>query len=230
MADRGNLLTRHTTAGAQRVPYRLVIFDFDGTLADSFPWFAATLNDVAARWRFKSVATDEEELLRGMSAREIMVHLGVPAWKAPLVAADMRRRMSAEIHHIRRFDGADRMLSHLHAAGITLGLATSNRADNVRRVLGARNLRLFRYLETGATIHGKAARLGRVLRRAGAPAARALYIGDEIRDIEAAHAAGIQVGCVAWGYNRLEALRAAGPDLVFERMDEICKRLVGVGH
>jgi len=215
------------TAG--RSGYRLVIFDFDGTLADSFPWFAAVLNEMAARWRFRPVAAGEEERLRGMSAREIMAHLRVSGWKMPLVAADLRRRMRAEIHCIRRFGGVDRMLAQLHGAGIVLGLASSNSADNVRRVLGAGNLRLIRYLETGAAIHGKAARLRRVLRRSGVPGTQAVYIGDEIRDIEAARAAGIAAGCVGWGYNRLDPLRAAGPDLVFDRIDDIAPRLATSG-
>ncbi len=207
--------------------YPLVIFDFDGTLADSFPWLAAVLNQVAARWRFRPVAAGEEEHLRGMRAREIMAELRVPGWKAPLVAADLRRRMGAEIQHIQRFDGVDRVLARLHGVGVALGLATSNSAGNVRRVLGAGNLCLIRYLETGAAIHGKAARLKRLLRRAGMSASQALYIGDEIRDIEAARAAGIAAGCVTWGYNRPEVLRAARPDLVLERVDEIAAHLAG---
>ncbi len=40
-------------------PYRLVVFDFDGTLADSFPWFARVINDVADRYRFARIAPDE---------------------------------------------------------------------------------------------------------------------------------------------------------------------------
>ena len=204
-----------------RLDYRLVIFDFDGTLADSFPWFVGALNQAATRWRFRPVAVGEEERLRRMGAGEILRHLRVPRWKAPLVAADLRRRMGAEIQQIQRFDGVEPMLARLHAAGMTLGLATSNSAENVRRVLGTGNLRLLRYLETGAAIHGKAARLGRMLRRTDTPGARALYIGDEIRDIDAARAAGMAVGCVTWGYNRADALRAARPDLVFERMGDI---------
>jgi phosphoglycolate phosphatase len=94
-------------------------------------------------------------------------------------------------------------------------------------VLGASNMHLIRHLETGAAIHGKAARLRRLLRRAGVRAAQALYIGDEIRDIEAARAAGMAVAAVVWGYNRPEALRRARPDLLFEHIDDIAARLAG---
>ncbi|WP_058556818.1 HAD hydrolase-like protein [Thiohalocapsa sp. ML1] len=208
-----------------RAGYRLVIFDFDGTLADSFPWLAAELNAVAARWRFKPVAPGESERLRQQSAREILRHLCVPAWKLPLVAADLRRRMTADIDAIRRFDGVDAMLGRLQGAGIELGIATSNSAENVRRVLGPACLRCIRRLETGASIHGKGVRLLRMQRAAGVAPEQVLYIGDELRDIEAARKAGVGAGAVGWGYNRPEALQRARPDLFFDNIHDIATRL-----
>ena len=206
---------------------RLVIFDFDGTLADSFPWFAAVLNDVAARWRFRPVAPGETEHLRQQSAREILRHLGVPGWKLPLVAADLRRRMGADIAQIRPFPGVETLLPRLHAAGLPLAIATSNSADNVRRVLGADCLRCIGRIEAGASIHGKAARLRRLLRGAAVAPTDALYIGDELRDIDAARAAGVPIGVVGWGYNRPEALRRARPDLCFASVEDIARALIG---
>ena len=44
--------------------YRLVIFDFDGTLADSFPWFVGTLNAVADKFKFKRIEEGAIERLR----------------------------------------------------------------------------------------------------------------------------------------------------------------------
>ena len=61
---------------------------------------------------------------------------------------------------------------------------------------------------------------------AGVGAAQAIAIGDEVRDIEAARAAGIACGAVTWGYAAPEALRALGPDLVFERMEDIAPSLM----
>jgi phosphoglycolate phosphatase len=205
--------------------WRLVIFDFDGTLADSFPWFAEVLNDVAARWRFRPVAAADAEWLRHASAGEILSHLRVPGWKAPLVARDLRRRMARDIHRIRPFAGVEALLAELEGAGYALGIATSNTAANVRAVLGPEALRRVRHLEAGVSIHGKGARLLRMLKRAGVSAADAIYIGDEIRDIHAARAAGIAAGCVAWGYNRPAALQRARPDLLFDSVQEVPARL-----
>jgi phosphoglycolate phosphatase len=65
-----------------------------------------------------------------------------------------------------------------------------------------------------------------VLKRAGVEPARAIAIGDEVRDIEAARSAGIACAAVTWGYAAPAALRAQRPDLLFERMDEIAPALL----
>ena len=75
--------------------YRLVIFDFDGTLSDSAAWMRRTINQVADRYRFKRIQDHEFALLRGRDNRAIVRHLGVPAWKMPLIANHMRKRMGA---------------------------------------------------------------------------------------------------------------------------------------
>lgn len=205
---------------------RLVIFDFDGTLADSFPWFAAELNQVARRWRFRPVADGEHERLRHMSASAIMDHLRVPAWKRPLIAVDIRRRMSRDIARIGLFAGVDSMLRALAAAGVRLAIVSSNAERNVDSVLGAGLRALFDDADCAAALSGKHARLRRLQRRAGVAASEAVYIGDEIRDIVAARRAGITAGAVTWGYNRAAALRRHRPDLVFDQVAEITGRLI----
>jgi len=72
---------------------------------------------------------------------------------------------------------------------------------------------------------GKPKKFRNILKRAAVGAAQAIAIGDEIRDIEAARAAGIACGAVTWGYATPQALRALGPDLVFERMEDIASSL-----
>ena len=204
----------------------LVVLDFDGTLADSFPWFTNVLNDVARRWRFRQVDPTEHAALRRLSAMEVFASLGVPGWKVPLIAHDLRRRMAREIDHIRPFAGIDALLAALQTAGLRLALASSNSRDNVQAVLGPTNLKRFERLECGIAIAGKPARLKRILRHCGVDANRAIYIGDEVRDIAAARTAGMAAGAVGWGYNAPDMLRAAGPDRLFPTLTDLA-RLAG---
>lgn len=205
--------------------YRLAIFDFDGTLADSFGWFVGIINQVADRYRFNRIEPHEVDLLRNHDARHNMRHLGVAPWKMPLVARDMRRRMTREIGGITRFPGVDEMLEQLAERGVAIAVVTSNSAENVRRVLGPANWARIRHVECGASLFGKRPKLRKVLRAAGVRPADALCIGDEIRDLHAARAEGIPFGAVTWGYTHAAALRALAPDEVFETMEEIVERV-----
>lgn len=207
--------------------YRLAIFDFDGTLADSLPWFMGAVNECADRFGFQRMQAHEVEMLRGYDARRVMAHLRAPMWKMPFIARHMRSRMGAEIGGIALFPGVDRLLAELTAAGIRIAIVTTNSAENVRRVLGPRNAALIHHMECGVSLLGKAPKLRKVLRAAGIPAAQALHVGDELRDLHASRAAGIPFAAVGWGFTTLDALRAQSPDAVFETMDELTAALTG---
>ncbi len=203
------------------MPYRLVIFDLDGTLVDSLPWLLRNLDAIAERFRFTKIAELDLQALRHAGPREILEGLGVPLWRLPQITRHVRRLKSAQLSEIRLFPGADAMLRALADGGVRLALVSSDHEANVRKQLGDANVALFADFACGASLLGKAMRFKRVLRRAGIAASDAIAIGDEVRDVDAARAAGIAVGAVTWGYAAPAALRRLSPDLVFERMDEI---------
>jgi phosphoglycolate phosphatase len=207
------------------VAHKLAIFDFDGTLADSFPWFKLVLNGVAEKFRFKPVEWNTEaDLLRGKSAREILRHLGVSYWKVPLISRHMRSLMARDIERIHLFDGVDHMLRRLSEKGFALAIVSSNSETNVRHVLGPAASLIDDYA-CGASVFGKVAKIKAVLRRRNVPASTAIYIGDEIRDFEAAKDAGLSFGAVAWGYTRPETLAALSPTLIFRSVDDVAAEL-----
>jgi phosphoglycolate phosphatase len=189
--------------------YDLIIFDLDGTLADSFAFFVRVHNRLADRHGFRRLSPAEIETLRGHSAREVMCHVGLPRWKLPWVAHSFVRMMREA--DIPLFTDVDWMLQHLQRSGATLALVSSNAADNCRRILGDAHWQRLAHVECGASIFGKRRRIERVLKATRTPRERALYVGDQITDAEAAHAAGVAFCAVAWGYATPESLRAANP-------------------
>ncbi len=78
--------------------YPLVIFDLDGTLADSFPWFLRVVNGVADKYRFKPIEPGDVESLRHAGSREILKRLDVPFWKLPAIATHARALKRAQCH------------------------------------------------------------------------------------------------------------------------------------
>lgn len=207
------------------MPYKLAIFDFDGTLADSFPWFASVLNDTADKFRFRRVAAHEVDGLRGKSSREMMQLLGVSAWKLPFIARYIRKRKARELHGIPLFADTHAALRRLSEAGVTLAIVSSNSEANIRAMFGPATAALIAHYECGASMHGKAKRFRKVLRQSGLAAHEALAIGDELRDIEAAREAGIAFGAVTWGYTHGAAMKASGPDFAFDTFDEMVETI-----
>jgi phosphoglycolate phosphatase len=133
--------------------------------------------------------------------------------------------MAEDIRQIRSFEGIGAMLRGLSDRGVALAVVTSNAGDNVRHVLGAEPTARIRYAECGASLFGKRGKLRKVLRQSGVRPSEAIFIGDEIRDIEAARAEGIPFGAVAWGYTHVEALEAYAPAEVFADVGEVVEKV-----
>lgn len=204
--------------------YRLVIFDFDGTLADSLPWFRASFQETITRFGLTPTTPDELESMRGLSARQIMARLGVSMWQLPAIASDMRKRKLAAASEISLFDGIPAMLSDLQRLGIKAAIVSSDSEASIRQVLGPATA-LIAGFDCGAAMFGKHWKFRRVARRLGIKPAETICIGDEIRDIEAARAAGMDSGAVTWGYALPSALQAAGPTHLFNSIEEMMQRL-----
>lgn len=202
--------------------YRLAIFDFDGTLADSFPFFVAHFNRLADRHSFRRIVDEEIEALRGHGARELMSRFGIPLWKLPVVARSFTALMKEHHAAIPLFDGIPAALSWLAGREVTLAVVSSNSRANVTGILG-QHCRHFRYLDCGASIFGKEARLRKILRRTGIAPEQAIYVGDQPSDCEAARAAGIAFGMVAWGYGTPRAFEGLDPDTHFAEVKDLCR-------
>lgn len=203
--------------------YRLAIFDFDGTLADSFPFFAGTINTLAQQYGFKTVRDEEEQALRRMNARQIIKHVGLPRWKLPMVAASFVARMGERAGDISLFPGVEETLTCLGRAGVVVSIISSNSRENVTRILGPGVLGLVSHLDCGMSMFGKASRINKLLGKTKLPAASAIYIGDQLTDLEAARRSGVAFGAVSWGFSAVEALRAQAPEEEFAKVAEIMR-------
>jgi phosphoglycolate phosphatase len=207
--------------------YDLVIFDFDGTLADSAAWFRSTINHVARRYSFRQITDAELNDLRGQRTIDVIRHLGVPIWKIPFIARYMRQLVARDAHSIGLFDGVDTLLSWLVERNVAIAIVTSNSEANVRRILGEDNSRWIKDYACGASLFGKTSKFQAVVNRQGARPDRTIAIGDEARDIDAARRVGLAVGAVSWGYATIDLLRAQQPDYLFSTMADIRDAIVG---
>ncbi len=215
----------HATATLFTLKYRLAIFDSDGTLADTLPWMRSIFNELAEEHGFRRVEPRDYEQFRDLHGSALLRELGLPLWKLPRVVGSMRRRMAEHTGELSLFPGTGEVLHRLAAAGVRLAIVSSNSRANVERVLGVDNARLIAHFACGVSMLGKAARLRQMIRQSAVKRPQAIYIGDEIRDAEAAGKAGIAFGAVTWGQHRQEILCRQNPAEIFATVQEIADKL-----
>jgi phosphoglycolate phosphatase len=206
--------------------YQLAVFDFDGTLADSFPVFVHLFNSLAAKHHYLPVTDERIAALRRCGAREVMAALGIRRWRLPFIIADYRR-LAIRHHEVPPvFPQMAECLRRIAAAGVQLAIVTTNSRDNVVRSLGEETVALFARLECKVSLFAKHRPLLRVARRLGVPPGQSIYFGDQSADGHAARRAGMAFGAVAWGYGSPEVLAEEGADCLLKQPSDIPRLFV----
>jgi len=205
--------------------YALAIFDFDGTLADSFPWFCSVLDQTADKFGLNHVPPEDIPTLRELSSYDALKRLGVPFYKLPAISTFMRGLAVEGIPHIPMFAGAAEALAALQAGGVRLALVSSNAEAAVRAVLGPAAELIDRYA-CGSSLFGKSRKFAAVLDTLGVLRDDAIAIGDEIRDIDAARKTHLAAGSITFGYNSRDALERHHPDYLFDSYQQLVEAVL----
>ena len=205
--------------------YPLVIFDFDGTLANSLPQFAHNLHRLADQYGFRKLSTAEMEELRSVDLRQLLRTMKISFWKLPFIVRRIRKMMNEQINQISLFPGIDQSLQRLVDSGIRLAIVSSNSQDNVQQILGPVNSKRFQFMECSVSLFGKRSRLRRVLRNAQVAAEQAIYVADELRDLQAAKAEKLAFGAVSWGYVPGPTFSQHHPDELFDSAADMTDKL-----
>lgn len=209
---------------------RVVLFDLDGTLADTIPLIVASYQH--AFRVVLGVQVDERRVRTwiGRSLLDIMVEQS-PEYAHELDRVYREWNVANTSALIRRYPGISELLESLAGAGTQMAVATSKRRDTARAALDAVGLagRLEVVAALEDTDRHKPAP-DPLLHAAAAlrvDPARCVYVGDAVVDVQAARAAGMRAVAVTWGAGERAALAAAGPDVVLETVAELTAYLLG---
>jgi phosphoglycolate phosphatase-like HAD superfamily hydrolase len=190
----------------------LLLFDFDGTVADTRTIAHEILNDMSREFGFRALPLEQLEEARRLSTGEFIRHLGISRWRVPMIARRGLQLLHERIHLVEPISGMSETLATLHENGERLAILTSNSQSNVDAFLSRHNLPYFEFVSCSSKLFGKGREIRRILRKHKLAPADILYIGDETRDVEAAKETGLTMAAVTWGYNSAEILSAMEPD------------------
>lgn len=212
-------------AGPIRNRPNLIIFDFDGTLADTLQLGLEILNRLSSEFGFDPLPQTELASARDLSTRQLMKRLGISRIKLPRISKRGTEEMGKQIESIQAFDGIPQIIHELRSQGYRLGVLTSNSEENVARFLAKQQLEVFDFIKSSSKLLGKGSVLRRIMRETKIKPREILFIGDELRDVEAAQETGVHVAAVTWGYNSRTALEAASPDHILETPEQVTSLL-----
>ena len=186
---------------------RAVLFDLDGTLADTAPDLAAAVNYLRT---MRGLEPTPYDVLRPTASAGARGMIGAAFGLAPgddgyeeLRLAWFERYQSAMSTHTTLFDGVAELLAGITAAGMSWGIVTNKPARFTDPLVPQIAL-----AHAGCVVSGDTtgfakphpAPLLEGARRLGIAPEQCWYVGDDLRDIEAGRAAGMVTVACAWGY------------------------------
>lgn len=208
--------------------YRTMVFDFDGTIADTLGETRRIFNQLAPDYGLRQVEEHELDQLRHLSLKQILVHLNIPKRRVPALISRGTGLMRGNITLLQMIDGMSEVLVELRRHVDSFGILTSNATANVDLFLRTHGLReQFDFISSTSKLTGKAKHLKAIRKTFSLRAEEMLYIGDELRDVKASQKAGIPVAAVTWGFNSRESLAAESPDYLFHQPEDFLRLLTG---
>ncbi|MBM3505399.1 MAG: phosphoglycolate phosphatase [Alphaproteobacteria bacterium] len=209
----------------------IVIFDLDGTLVDTAPDLAASLNAAMAQFSIQPLSTEAIRPLIGAGSRALVARGFAAAGRMPS-PEDNERAITAFLDHYRAniavmsepFPGMIVVLEQLRREGCRLGVCTNKFHDFSVALLRALDLERFFAVVAGGDSYPvrkpDGGHITRVAEALGGPLSEAVMVGDSGTDVAAARHAGVPVVAVSYGYTAVPP-RELGADAVIDHATEL---------
>lgn len=203
---------------------KTIIFDFDGTLADTLDMLVEVVNQLLKEAN-RPILTDQDVTkLRGMNIQGVMRYLKVPFRMLPQLVNKVRKMLTNRATNLKPIPGIVEVIKQLSKDGHKLGVVSSSSKETINTFLKANGLQdSVTFIDAGLGLLSKSRSLKSCLRKHQLDPSQTIYVGDEVRDIEAARAAGLPIISVAWGLNTRTLLETKRPDHLLDKPAELLK-------
>ncbi|MCO6497013.1 MAG: HAD-IA family hydrolase [Chitinophagaceae bacterium] len=192
-----------------------IIFDFDGTIGDTIELALDSYNKITEEHHLKPLNNQDRALIKSKQPRELFKAAGISGLKLPLIILAIRKEMNHSIGDMKVIPGMDDALRAIQEQGYQLGILTSNSVENINIFLEKNGLKnLFNFVHSEKSFFGKSKVINKLMKQYVIEKQNAIYVGDETRDIEAAHKSGIAGIGVTWGMNNRNLLESVHPDCI----------------
>lgn len=194
--------------------YKYILFDFDGTIADSKKAFVLSWNKLAKKYNFKEMKFDELEEMKKLSMKERSAQLNFKMSMIPIVMPQLLKLYKESINDVKLFDGMVDLICRLEEKGYKIGIISSNSKENILAFLSKNKLGNIANTNVLCSnrIFSKDKQINKFLKNNHLAPSDIIYVGDEKRDIIACKKVGVKIIWVAWGYDSIEVVEGINPD------------------
>jgi len=198
---------------------KYIVFDFDGTIADTYQDVLNLVNDFKED-KYKKIDFKD---IRDYGFRYLIQKAGIPLWEIPEFIYQVKSKLKKK-NNIRLFPDILDVFKKL-SENYNLGIVSSNSEENVKIALKKYKIEnLFKFIYSDSSIFGKHLILKKMCKKYKINPDDVIYVGDEDRDIIAAKKARIKVIAVTWGFNSEKLLKKEKPDYLIHTPKEILEK------
>ena len=200
-----------------------IVFDFDGTLADSFLVMLGIYNDLAKLKGFRQATEADWQKLRIGTIGSGLKWAGINPIQVPGLLTLGLRMVEKRTAEIKLFPEMVKLVDQLAAEGHQLFVLSTNSQALIQEVLNKHGIGEQLDVLKSSRLFGKAQALRKLMRSHRLDPQSVWMIGDEVRDMRAAKRAGVQAAGVAWGFQPEATLVAVGDIHIVKQPKDILK-------
>lgn len=199
--------------------YKLIIFDFDGTIANTIEVGIPIFNEFARKYKFRELKDIKE--VREVTLMEFIKTHKISRLRFLFYLKAFLKRLNKDMEKVKAYNGMDNVIKKLDK-DYKLGIISANSKENIKKFLDTNNLSYyFDFIYNYPLLRGKSAVFKKIIKEKKFDKKDLIYIGDEDSDIKAAKKAGIDSIAVVWGMKNKELLRNKKPTFIAEKPEDI---------
>jgi phosphoglycolate phosphatase len=209
---------------------KYVIFDFDGTVADSKELAFELLIELSDKYGFRKISREEANSKMLLSTKERLKFLRISLVQLPFMVLELKKNYARIVPFIKPFSGIKDVILSLKKQNIKTVIISSNSVENIKQFLVKHDLDYFETIHSQSNIFGKHRSIKSLLHQLKIGLHEVIYIGDEHRDIEACKKANIKIIAVKWGLDPAALLKKAKPDYIVDSPADIIKVIASLNN
>jgi phosphoglycolate phosphatase len=184
-----------------------LIFDFDGTIANTFDVMIDLFNTIVSKYDIKPITKDLLDAYLDLPLKKRIKAHGVKYRQVPFLVKDALSLHEPFLKQAVPFAGMKDILKEL-SMSYNLYIASSNKKELIQSFLDTHEMNVFKKVYAKPTLFGKDKLLSSLLKKENLQLEEVLYIGDELRDIEACEKIGMDILPVSYGYDKPSFLKS----------------------